>query len=926
MPFYFDFYFLKMKVFLIFLTMLAPFLLNGESNAAVTAKHAENLFNEKLYGDALPFYSQLFTFAIEPELKTQWGLRLAACHLEEGHAQTALDLLSSLDLPFYRNQALFLMSTACRQLGKSDQALKLLKQCSLPLSDDAKDLIAIEQGYHFIQLKDFENAKKILKGISKQTSNPIPYEFAQLQLAKISIMNHQFREAHQILSRCPSSFLSPSTIHMERTYLNGLTLLALKQESQAVLCFEELLPKALSSQDNWSMQIIQGLAMSYLRQALACEQSHIQQLKGLFSKTEDLLQKLLIRHPGESSYLLLSDFYLIKARCLSDAKAYDQAQELLDKGELFSSQEGKRQAFLKRASAAPSYEERSRLYEQLSLQVGESSDFHTNVLFLKGLNHFEEGLKCQNQKFHQNLQPLEKAVEAFHQALQHQKGDFAQTALTLKYLLIAYAHLSAKKPDGKALEILNQFLDTPALAAAFEYPEEISCLTAWAALRLRNPQSLQKAKVLLEHHLSKKEIPLFWQERCLKLKGMICLQQGEWQEVEQLYEKLLQNELYASSFGEAWFWRAYSADQLGQADLKKEYLEQAYTEDPQSPYAPIAYFHLYSYREYMQGNRKAIKHLQALPLLFPFHPLSMNASYLIGLYYKKDRLSEGGQLLRRKDWIAAIDAFQMVESTFETLFEKNLIPISNLSYFIQILTQAQLEKAQANLAIAQQSTAGKRQIYLKYAEEVFTRLIGDFTHPEALPCQALIQTSSPYPKIWAEAELQLAKVYEENKQWKEAEKILNASLEHYRQAQITQGCGLMHVWYAKGSLAQKNLQSELALECFLEAEKAVRDDKGLSPHEKLDLWIQQSLCYKSLNQPDQSMRLLSRVINEDAISPLRIKAMILRAEIYEFQGRPELAIKQLEAAARKGGEWSQQAKEKLEKVYGYEFSDTSALR
>ena len=55
----------------------------------------------------------------------------------------------------------------------------------------------------------------------------------------------------------------------------------------------------------------------------------------------------------------------------------------------------------------------------------------------------------------------------------------------------------------------------------------------------------------------------------------------------------------------------------------------------------------------------------------------------------------------------------------------------------------------------------------------------------------------------------------------------------------------------------------------------------------------------------------------DVISPLRIKAMFLRAEIYELQGRPELAIKQLEAAARKGGEWAQKAQEKLEQVYGY---------
>jgi hypothetical protein len=64
------------------------------------------------------------------------------------------------------------------------------------------------------------------------------------------------------------------------------------------------------------------------------------------------------------------------------------------------------------------------------------------------------------------------------------------------------------------------------------------------------------------------------------------------------------------------------------------------------------------------------------------------------------------------------------------------------------------------------------------------------------------------------------------------------------------------------------------------------------------------------------MLILSNVINEDAISSQRLRAMLLRAEIYELQGRYELARKQLEATSKKGGPWAQQAKEKLEKNYG----------
>jgi len=146
--------------------------------------------------------------------------------------------------------------------------------------------------------------------------------------------------------------------------------------------------------------------------------------------------------------------------------------------------------------------------------------------------------------------------------------------------------------------------------------------------------------------------------------------------------------------------------------------------------------------------------------------------------------------------------------------------------------------------------------------------------------------------------------------------VLDISLGRYSRDNIVHDVGLMRAWYAKGALAQKLSKYELALHCFMEAEKG-SEGVGLNPNEKLDLWIQQSLCYQSLNQLDHAMRILSQVINEDAISPLRIKAMYLRADIYELQGRPELAIKQLEAASRKGGEWSQKAKEKLEKNYGF---------
>lgn len=898
--------------------LLFPVLVWADPQLMPTTKQAEKLFRDQLYGDAIPLYSKSLAFSSEDELKSQLTLRLATCYLEEREPLQALALLSSMDIPAYRNQCLYLMSLAYRQADQSLKALNLLQQCSLSNSHHAKNLIALEQGYHFFHLGDFVHAQEAFQSIPWQTIDPTPHLLAQLQLAKLFLINNQSDQSLQTLQHL-SSYITPQNIlYPESIFLKGWALLARQQPSQAAICFEKLLPKALISNANWSKQVLNGLIISYLRQALAMESTDLDSLKSLFSKTNSLLQQLLERAPTETSYLLLSDFYLIKAKCLSDSHSYAQAQQLLNQSDLFSSKDGLRQALVKRAAAAPSYQERCHLYEQLAVEPDYPPEFCAKVWFLKGLNDFEEGLRSQKQQeFQPTTLPFEQAAKAFDQVIRREQTiPTAQIALALKYQALAYAYQPGASNALQAWQILSGLIKNDSFLLTFEHPEEMYCLSAWIALHLADKEILKQARAFLRQNRAKTKSTTFWNERYDKLEGILCLQLGEWQQADNIFESFVQNPSYASSHGEAWFWRAYSADQQHNSTLKKEYLQQSYTQDPLSPYAPTAYFHFYSYREYMQGKRKAIKHLQAMPHIFPNHPLLISAYYLIGLHHKKDHHSEEGQLVRRKDLTTAIDAFQLAESSFDRLLEEHLIPSSELSYFIQIRYQSQLERALANLAIAQHSTGGKKQIYLEYAEEVFKQIIQDFKSPETLANKALIPTRSSYPKIWSEAEFQLAKTFEEKRVWKEAEIALNTSLEHYRQAQMAQSYGCMRIWYAKGKIAHQQMDEEAALRYFLEAEKAIKDF-NLSPNEKLDLWIQQSLCYKALNQMDQSMRLLSRVINDDVISPLRIKAMFLRAEIYELQGRPELAIKQLEATSRKGGEWARQAKEKLEKIYGY---------
>lgn len=304
-----------------------------------------------------------------------------------------------------------------------------------------------------------------------------------------------------------------------------------------------------------------------------------------------------------------------------------------------------------------------------------------------------------------------------------------------------------------------------------------------------------------------------------------------------------------------------------------------------------------------------------MPSKFPGSPLLINAYYLIGLDAKKDRRSEEGRLVRHKNLTAAIDAFEQAEATFDALNEKKSIPSDDYDNYVHLRYRAVLERALANFAIAEQSQGAKRQIYLEYAEEVFRSILKDFQSGGQFLVQPLYK-SSPYPRIYQESEFWLAKTLINQNNDAAAEQILSSMLEKYQSVKMTRSDYLSRTWFEKGQIAMRSQNYRDALRHFRDAEEAGKGNM-LTTDQRLELLIRESDCYRAMNQLENAMRILSQVINDDSISGLRIKAMFLRAEIYELQDRRELARKQLQAAAKKGGDWSLKAKEKLDKEYGY---------
>lgn len=354
----------------------------------------------------------------------------------------------------------------------------------------------------------------------------------------------------------------------------------------------------------------------------------------------------------------------------------------------------------------------------------------------------------------------------------------------------------------------------------------------------------------------------------------------------------------ASPFADAsLYWAARSEEELPDGNPRELYTT-LYTSYPSSPFAPDAYFYSYTLADYLQEGKTAQKHLQKFPALYPDHPLTLKALYLLGLDSTRDRKTPEGRSIARKNLTLAIDMFQEVETRFDKL--KAFDPASAKEWEY-LKNKAMLERAKANYEIALSSQGAKRRIYFEYAEEIFRKLSNNESAEDSWKIEALYGQGL--------AEMKLGNTIPAKKTF---EKILS----YYESQKMNEGYFLAEAY---AQLAEISLESkEPAAQTLRLSDLALSAGKNsLSTDEKLALMIQKSEALKQEKAFDQAMNLLSDVVNFEAISSLRLKAMYLRAVVYEEQERRLLARKQLESLALKSGPWAEKARKKLEEQYGF---------
>jgi tetratricopeptide (TPR) repeat protein len=893
---------------------------------------ADALFEANLFDKAICAY-QLILQDIHNEsiltLAEEYiNLKLAQAYLAERRNAEALILLSQSsqeNSPETKAAKLYLLGIAYKNLsnyGKAANFFGKCLHCKIKPSCSFYEHAQYELGLSYFLNHEVIKARECFELFSQDDENQSLYYLSRIYLARINLLAGNYYKSSALLLSLEQCLPKHHLLQYELAYWLGETFYQLKDYEKASFNYEKAIPKRNLEYASWYKDTLYQLGWSYLK--MAENPKYTQNFRdSYFEKAETVFGKLLKIQASEKVYLALAQLYMTFSKIKEDAPSLNKAEAILTNADLFISQEAQAKVLLLRAESSPSYELRNLFYKKVTDEAFSEISVYSYAWYGRGLNDFKEGVRLlENKNSLEAANKFEVAIYAFKQAFNLLKThDKLNAGLALKYQAEAYHYSNTCENQHKAYSLLDHLIHQfPDILQALEDPSEIYYLHGVAAAQLATWQLGDKFSESAE--LSLKQIIENYPNSSFVAKssyllGSVLYQKNNYANAEAAFSKAI-NELPESDLkGNAYFWMAKCLDkQKEKVDKAKDYKRKAFEEYPSSVYAAEAYFTYYNYRDYIQGNRAAMKHLFEFEQKFPKSPFLITANYLIGMDYKRDRKTPEGKWIRKKNMIEAIESFQKAETVFDNFYEDEPLSQEELQYFINLRYHSTLERALANLAIAEESQGAKKRIFLEYSEEVFKQMMLDLQDP-AHPMTKKIIHREPYPKLLEESMYWLAQTYSKSQNDSAAYKVLSAMLENYKSVKITRGYFLSRARYDLGMIEMRNQKHSHALQHFAKSEDAAKG-KILSVDQKIDLWIQQSLCHRELKEFDKAMLLLSKAINDDAISNLRIKAMYLRAEIYSLQARHELARKQLEAASKNGGEWALKAKQKLDEQYGYQ--------
>jgi tetratricopeptide (TPR) repeat protein len=889
------------------------------------ASQAERYLESGLYAEATPLYREILTAIDEgcytlgdedEEIRDRARLKLAECLFQrslESDVVLLLKGIKGLEEPKSETgrRLLYLLGLAEMRLGRyADAISRFTAYIDLSVHETGQwEDAEWERAVCLYKLGHLPAAEGALVHLVREGKRPRLVQLAQVYRARIQLETGQYRALEATLELLSAATPSEDTLLYEIHYLKGESAFRRDDFLTSARHFEEALPKRNQQQADWYPNALYHLAWSYLKLGDDSGQESSSQATYL-GKAEHSFKQLVALSREDRAYLGLARVYLAQSQRLGDREAGRRVESLLSKPELFSSPDSKAEALLLRTEALRDFTVREALYRELTDTIYEGTASYPDGWYARGLNHFGQGEQLRRNGDHlaalRNYQvAAQELIRAFE--LLNAKGS-AKAGLALKFA--AQAHYNQNTPESHrlAFEILNSLLtDHSKLLGSMEHVDEVFYLRGlMASVLLRETDDhhyLEAAEWSLSHLVAENPTSRF-ASSALHVLATMHFHRKSYSIAETIFVQLATDYPESQYAGDAWFWAAESAErERKESKLVREYRQRVYQRYPNSFFAAEAYFNAYSFSEYLQGDREAMDHLKKMEDRYPINPYLVVSHYLTGLD------------LKLKDPSLATKLFDKSVEMFEQCYRQGLIFPASLDYFATTYYRSRLEGALTRLTMAGEPDCEERNSLVKEAEKLLKGAIAELSSPEH-PLASLLSREQDYTRILEEAYFGLARLSLVNKDDIAAEETLQQMLGRYQDAKTVRGYYLSRVCYELGRIAMRRGEYAPALNFLNRAEDSAKQGV-LSREQQLDLWLQMSMCYRAQGMLDEAMLALSRVINDDSTLGLRVQAMYLRAEIYELQGRHELALKQLEATSRKGGTWAAKATEKMRRDYGF---------
>ncbi len=314
---------------------------------------------------------------------------------------------------------------------------------------------------------------------------------------------------------------------------------------------------------------------------------------------------------------------------------------------------------------------------------------------------------------------------------------------------------------------------------------------------------------------------------------------------------------------------------------------------PASQYAAEAYYRIFSEQQYAAYDIQAISHLKKMPKSYADTYFGVLAAFFIAAADREESPQNGLSPIQ-------IKTLNEVVTTLNNAIDQGNALASTLSSSIQPLFYARILKAQHERALTHYTLGNLNEVITDC--DGIKNLIVNMKEekPHLLYSQAAFLKSRTLllqgNESQAREELSHLIEYAANYKCEKGDALVLALIEYAAQKSRDEDYSAAFSFLNKAQIVQAT---------------------GCKEELLLEILIAKSQLHRKCGELDKAMMLLSSVINERSASSLRIQAMFLRSELYELKGRRDLAFRQLQTTAKKGGEWGQRASKKLEEKYGY---------